>query len=565
MRTRSWVLRCGAWSIVWLVAGCDMSSAQSIHGTIVATVSRDSPPLPAAGARVTLISTLKGSITNISGTAVLSNVAPGTYQVRAAFIGFCTSTVTATVTAGNTTNVTLHLGSAPCAGAGKGELGGGAVGGVDAGGGGGNDKIVTTGSDPTVVLVDIRTGNVGDPSPCENDRLVEGTGGISDIGTNALTLTDPSVTCHGAAWIFTSEHAPWFENKVASFPWTNSGGDVVNATLPANRLRVPLTIWIADPAVAANYTTLMMTDLPKANGFLREQRTGLILTNSETADNLPDIIDVRGQSGVIGNGCHRLSSIMASPAVYRPAHLNVYVVKSISPSSAGWTCADYAVPNVIFLADGEDFVTLVHEVGHALSLTRPYWGHTQNIAGMYPGNVMEWGASGAGHLSLGQITRMHADAQSWLNQVTGIGTVRSRQSVMAPFVTACSCPGANATEDCPAITRDLPRSGSAWMGNAKPAACHVRADVSCVSLTPNSPTAITATSWTDGTALTKGFGEQLVRSANPAVADVVAVTTTDNVVLADIRAGSSTGATRVFLSVGGSLATVTVKVSQPCP
>ena len=570
MRTRSRVARGGAWAIVWFLAGCDMSSAQSVRGTIVATVTRDSPPLPATGAQVTIVGTLQGSITNISGQAVLANVPPGTHQIRARFIGFCMSTVSVTVTAGNTTAVALHLGAPPCGGAGKGEFGGGAgsrVGGSGGGGGGGGgtDKIVTAGVDPTVALLDIRTGNVGDPAPCENDRLVEGTGGTTDIGTNALTLTDPSVPCHGAAWIFSSERAPWFDNAVASFPWTNGGGDVVTATLPANRLRLPLTVWIADPSIdVTTYTAVMKTDLGKANHFLREQRTGLILTNSETADNLPDIIDVGGQSGIIGNGCHQLSSIMTTPAVYRPAHVNVYVVESISPTAAGWTCADYEVPNVIFLDDEEDYVTLVHEVGHALSLTRPFWGHIQHIAGMYPGNVMEWGASMADHLSLGQITRMHADAQSWLNQVNGVGTVRSRQSVTVPFVTSCSCPGANATDDCPAIAKDLPRSGTAWVGNANPA-CHIMTDVSCVSLSPNAPATITASSWTDVTAITKGFGEQLVRSADPAVANVASVLTNDNVVKAEIRAGPTMGATRLFLSVGGSIASVTVKVSQPCP
>jgi hypothetical protein len=580
MRTRSRLPRVGVCAIVSLVSGCDTGSAQVTTGTIVATVSRNSPPVPAAGAQVTLVGTVRGSITNISGTAAVSNVLPGTYQVRGVFIGYCVSTVTATVTAGATTAVSLHLGSTPCGSGGRSEFGGGASGGVEAGSGGtggsggGTDRVSTGGSEPLYGLVDIRTGSAADPAPCENDRLIKGTAGSADLLTNALVLTDPSVPCHGAAWVFTANHAPWFGNAAGTFLWTNSGGDVLTVTLPANRLRLPVTFWLTDFPGKVNYRNDLITSLlPDANNFLYRQKAGLILTNSETADNLPDIVDVGslsdGATGapdhpVIGKGCSNTSQITNSPAVYKPQHLNVYVVEGIEDGPSGINCVSFGSTNVMFVDFKRGFENLLHEIGHGLGLFWPNWGHADGLQGMFPANLMVIPVVDGSdlHVSLGQIARMHAEASSWLNQPNGSGTVRSRQ-FPSPFVTSCSCPGNAPTADCPGMQTDVDQAGSPYAGIPS-RACHMTRSVGCISLAGPGATAVfTANGWIDAAMSAPGFGIRTIGNLSPSVATVSLSASTPSSMQLTVT-GVSTGETNILLSLGGVFTNVTVKVGSTC-
>ncbi len=112
MRFRSRVVRGGAW--LGLLLACGYEAAAAATGTILVTVLKE-PAVPASGAQVLIVGTNTGAATNQSGIAAL-HVVPGTYQVSARFIGFCVRTATAVVTEGQTTNVTLVLGTAPCSG-----------------------------------------------------------------------------------------------------------------------------------------------------------------------------------------------------------------------------------------------------------------------------------------------------------------------------------------------------------------------------------------------------------------------------------------------------------------
>ena len=525
-------------------------------GMLEVTVLRDSPPVPASGANVTISGFALAQSADPTGKATFALITAGTYQVHATLIGYCPATGSATVSEGATTNLTLSLGTGPCP----------------------TDQISTGGAEAFYGLVDVRTGAA---SPCENDRLVEGAAGTADLATNALELTAGGFTCHGASWLFTTDHAPAFSNNPANFPWTNASGDLVTQSLPAGQLRVPVTIWMSDATIdeGAYRTTMTDEDLPQANDFLWETRSGLRLTSSETGDGLPEIVDVGTLTDpntgaapypLIGNGCRNAWQITASPVIYHSDHINVYVVELIDGDgiAAGRNCRENGAANVIFIDDDANYVTLVHEIGHALALTRPMWGHVDNIKGMYPDNVMWTGATVAGHVSLGQIVRMHADTWSWINEVTGAGSVRDRQFPGA-MVTSCSCPGVAATDDCPQVDRDIARVGVSNTGITN-AACHVITDVSCLALATGATGQVRADGFTSSSMTTMGVGEGIVSSLAPAVATAAKPALGGEgpgFVRAEVTAGPNPGNTQVLMWLGGTSKAVMVKVGAgvSCP
>ncbi len=139
--------------------------------------------------------------------------------------------------------------------------------------------------------------------------------------------------------MFTEHHAPWFSNTAGVFPWTNSTGDVLTTTLPAGRLRVPVTFWLSDPLVNATEHTTKLTgvDLPAAEDFFLQNRTGLRLTNSDAADTPPDIVTV---SPNVGTGCVDTPTIIASTTAYRVDHINIYVLEKLDPTA----CSGHQLP-----------------------------------------------------------------------------------------------------------------------------------------------------------------------------------------------------------------------------
>jgi hypothetical protein len=288
-------------------AGCEFDEP---NGQIIVTVERDSPPVPAAGATAAIGGAPLTLTTNAAGTATFVLVPAGTKQVYASLPGYCAATASVILDDGDTDRVTLTLGSPPCP----------------------VDQIATGGGNALYALVDVRTGTSADTT-CENDRFVEGHAGVAELGTNARAITW-SGPCRSAAWIFSADHAPWFSNRAVDFTWTDSDGDVFNVTLPAARLRVPVTIWISDPLIdAADYRDRVLPiDLDQVNGFLHDSRSGFRLTNSINADAAPDIIDVGSLTDprtgsppypIIGNACENTHAIIASPQVYRSDHINV--------------------------------------------------------------------------------------------------------------------------------------------------------------------------------------------------------------------------------------------------
>ena len=80
----------------------------TVKGTVVTTEDAESLP----GANVTVVGTMRGSSVNINGEYSFK-IAPGTYKVRASFIGYQSNVQEVRVVAGETTTANFQLGESP--------------------------------------------------------------------------------------------------------------------------------------------------------------------------------------------------------------------------------------------------------------------------------------------------------------------------------------------------------------------------------------------------------------------------------------------------------------------
>src|SRR5688572_23610107 len=95
-----------ALGVLALVAASTALHAQT--GTLTGRVTDASNDQPLAGVQIRLGSTLQGAVTREDGTYRLQ-ATPGTYEMRAARIGFATRVDTVTITAGETVNRNFSL------------------------------------------------------------------------------------------------------------------------------------------------------------------------------------------------------------------------------------------------------------------------------------------------------------------------------------------------------------------------------------------------------------------------------------------------------------------------
>jgi hypothetical protein len=104
---------------------------------------------------------------------------------------------------------------------------------------------------------------------------------------------------------------------------------------------------------------------------------------------------------------------LESDGLYVKDQLNVYY----GPVTAtGQSCKDR---NMVLIGPGAYDTTLAHELGHALSLhgNELDWGHSNQVPGMTPANIMWVGDSQARtHFTLGQVFRFNVNKVSVLNK-----------------------------------------------------------------------------------------------------------------------------------------------------
>jgi hypothetical protein len=494
------------------------------------------------------------------GHAVLSSIPSGNYMVSAKRIGFCVTRHPATVFPNTVTDLVIWM----C-----------------------DDAVLTLSSpvsDFTAVL-DLRSA--GTPE-CKNDLVSSGSMGGAALHFNALPLDSSTPTCHGAAWILSPDHAPEYSNNPGDFHWTDGTGDVYARVLAASRLRIPVTIWISNLPDAERISLRSKLNdylLPKANGLLQTSFAGLRLTRDEASDGLPEIIDVKtiidpatGEPPYdkIGNGCDSFASIRATPSIYKSESINVYYVTSLSGDTPrGYDCYEWGAPNIVFMQSNlEDYWTLLHEVGHALGLQRPDWGHTDALPGFYRDsdgnglNLMAVYVNTPDYFSAGQAVRMHVSDESWLNTPTGAnGTVRSRQAAtgITPLVSSCGCPLSLENDDCPRQRIDIVRAGTTLPEDARAWTCHVKTPT-CIAMAPNSSATFDATFFTDASETNAGNFDGKVHSLTPSLVTATSLGNSATPFQARLESKSTAGSGLVRVYGGGSYAELAVQIGGgTCP
>lgn len=246
--------------------------------------------------------------------------------------------------------------------------------------------------------------------------------------------------------------------------WTPQDDPVDVGSLQGDLRTLPVALWIAvgpdgDPSSVAD---IAKADVELANTILTANRAGILLEilNSSTITDPAEI-------AAIGGDCQSANDLTVSR---KPGVLNVYYIDGLAASERGEQCGwreEFKQPAVYISANNHDPITLVHEMGHALSLVLPGAGHSNILPGFDHTNVMTSGAvdndpTGRIRFSVGQVFRMNVDSSSWLNWATKNGLPVREQA--APRL-ACQC-GANGEGKelrgpCPRLVDDvaLPSEG----------------------------------------------------------------------------------------------------------
>ncbi len=97
-------------SILLSAYGMGLPAAHAQTGTITGIITEADTDLPLPGANVLIVGTSIGSVANVDGRYTIANVEPGTYTLRASFVGYDPATQEeVVVAAGETTEVSFTL------------------------------------------------------------------------------------------------------------------------------------------------------------------------------------------------------------------------------------------------------------------------------------------------------------------------------------------------------------------------------------------------------------------------------------------------------------------------
>ena len=510
---------------------------------------------PLAGAAIDLVGTSISAATNVLGKATLTTVLVGPQTLRVRFLGCPVLTQTVSVVAGGTVSVTATMGC--------------------------KDLVATNApSAPLIGLLDLGTDNSG-PVTCSNDAIVEGTGSVMAPGNATRTATG-GTPCHLGVMLLAKTTAPFYEANEAAIPWSAGYGDIYSAVMPAQKLRVPIKIFVSDPDVsfATLSSAIETVHLAKARLVLDDSYAGIELTNAITGG-APQIAQVTNATdrATLDGGCLNATAIRANAALYDAGRINVYYTKVVKSeaggTAAGYDCATSDAPNIIFV-DSEQHLpfTLLHEIGHALGLMRPDWGHSETYEGFYSNgsgrmlNVMAETSDLPGYaryLSVGQVAWMHFRDDSWLNRpIAGTSTLRSLQAPpgATAFVTACSCPETAATSTCPSLNKDIERPPNVKHGpSGWTMGCNVVLDQASVTLCVGATTQVDAHYYQNGLAATAS-SMWVPQGSNAITVARIDIWPISNKMSANIT-GVSSGVVQLRAYAGGSFAELAVTV-DPC-
>ncbi|MCC7052742.1 MAG: hypothetical protein IT355_05705 [Gemmatimonadaceae bacterium] len=401
-----------------------------------------------------------------------------------------------------------------------------------------------------IAMLDITTQDAAGSAACSGDVLAQGIG-IAELAQNAL----PTGHCTSGVAVFTARHAIAYSLDASTLPWTASFGDVHHVTLPPLPLRVPVRVFVA----STEEVTAMETQLTAAQQAYDHSHAGIEFVDSESGGEVQMEVATAEQLAVIGGDCSSVAEIRRSPTLYAPGRLNVYAVLGDDSQEQGVTCAVELAPEIILMKpDASAHNTLAHEIGHALGLLRPVFGHTNPLAGFTKSNIMRFAGTlePNAYFSIGQVTRMTFDGISWVNRPSAAdgSSLRKRLAPTgeSPFTTACGCPETAATATCPALNKDIARWAPVGTGNGAQRACGV-ASISVTTLTCNEATEATATlSPIDAAGEAKWYSDDPSR---------LTVVRSNSDLRGAVLTGHLNGPARVHVSGSGSAATFPLLIS----
>jgi hypothetical protein len=527
-------------------------------GSVRVTVL-DATGTPQPTIQVVIVGTALGAITSASGVAVFSNVPPGSYTFRAIRAGSspCAWRRDVVVPPEGTLEITISCADVV--------------------------EVPNAMASPLIGVLDLSIGPAGG-EVCKDDLVLTGTGRFV-LPDNGGLSNSGGTPCHVGALLLASDRAPLYANS--GLPWTPALGDVYAPTMAGKKLQVAIRIFISDPSLTAAQKTTLRSEirdahLALAGQVLDDSYGGIALVDDEVAGGDPQIVVDGSVATLLAGGCLAANEIRAKPSIYDANRINVYYIKSLSNESggtgmAGYTCGTSDAPNIIFVDSQEHApYTLVHEIGHALGLYRPDWGHSKFYDGFYSTtggqrlNVMaetDELPTGARYLSVGQIANVHLGVESWLNRANGAGSsVRTRQPVAGlPTVsTSCGCPETQATADCAALSTDISRPGLVAVPGPPGLkyACVVTATTTTTSICKDKSTTMDAQFFTSG-GVSTSTGSSLWVSLNPSIVKAESLGNTGNVTHGKLT-GLTPGTATVRAYVDGSFATITVTVNPPC-
>lgn len=262
---------------------------------------------------------------------------------------------------------------------------------------------------------------------------------VTRFTTAELPVADIWPGCPTELSAFANARAPALD--VAPTPVINGANSVITEPLPAPwivKLRVIYEYGKGDSAAVAGLD--LAADLLDANAM------GISLVIADGPDFLS--ADINGSTGAvhpfvlaIQKGC---AAVAAEPGLVAPDRLNVYLVREDQwipgwESYYGFNCFESGSPNIIFLREKHVPETLVHEIGHALSLRHAGWGFQLGYYGWTDDNLMQDSAFDPDaprpidHFSLGQAYRANFHQESWLKRGSiRIGAWKSCQSAERP-------------------------------------------------------------------------------------------------------------------------------------
>jgi hypothetical protein len=506
-------------------------------GTITVKVRSGTTGVPTAGVVVKVSGRSGQFLTDASGLAVIDNVTPGVRKVSLK-MGGCDAKRSVEVAASANASMMVWL----C-----------------------GDQVRATHASGENIVASLGMNMIGanGSAACVRDEMRAGVG-LVDLETNALPLG----TCRGSIAILSANHAFTYVNDPAAMAWTGAQGDVVSVNVPATRLRVPIAF------VAVHWTSdiedaIKSVQLANAKSLLESSFAGLQLAGDKNGGGIPATRHATSaQAATIGDGCSQVAAIRAEPAIYKPERLNVYVVPEINgASAAGYTCVAEGGPEIIFLDAGRSLpFTLVHEIGHALGLVRPTWGHTNGLKGFYQTNDAEPLNVMAGtealdpvYFSVSQVARMTMAAESWLNlPLADATTMRSRQTPgSAPLTVVCGCPETEARDDCTALQTDIKRPYPLQTPTTLVLACRVSVPASVNVVCPAVKTVDAQLFQGDQSA----WGGAAWVSLTPAIVTVAPSTSLPK---QGLLTGHAAGDGKVRVWGDGSFADMTVHVSGAC-